>query len=70
MDTHKDIHAAAVITVLGAVLGGRSFPATADGYGNSSTGHDPSACCDGLALNAPALAEPPWHGICAPKTSR
>lgn len=32
VDTHKDVHAAAVITVLGAALDGRSFPATADGY--------------------------------------
>lgn len=32
VDTHKDIHAAAVVTALGAALDGRSFPATADGY--------------------------------------
>jgi Transposase and inactivated derivatives len=32
VDTHKDIHAAAVISVLGATLDGRSFPATAEGY--------------------------------------
>ncbi|MGW0885837.1 IS110 family transposase [Streptomyces sp. NPDC002671] len=32
VDTHKDVHAAAVITTLGATLDGRSFPATADGY--------------------------------------
>ncbi|MFJ6053690.1 transposase [Streptomyces sp. NPDC092307] len=32
VDTHKDIHAAAVITVLGAVVDRRGFPATADGY--------------------------------------
>ncbi|MCY0932134.1 IS110 family transposase [Streptomyces sp. H27-H1] len=32
VDTHKDVHAAAVITVLGAALDGRSFPATANGY--------------------------------------
>ncbi|MET8117506.1 IS110 family transposase [Streptomyces prasinus] len=32
VDTHKDIHAAAVITTLGAALDGRSFPATAEGY--------------------------------------
>nr|WP_286259731.1 IS110 family transposase [Streptomyces graminofaciens] len=32
VDTHKDIHAAAVITVLGTALDGRSFPATAEGY--------------------------------------
>ncbi|WP_258017438.1 IS110 family transposase [Streptomyces noursei] len=32
IDTHKDVHAAAVVTTLGAALDGRSFPATADGY--------------------------------------
>ncbi|WP_406190767.1 transposase [Streptomyces sp. NBC_01017] len=32
VDTHKDVHAAAVVTVLGATLDGRSFPATTDGY--------------------------------------
>ncbi|MFD6186366.1 transposase [Streptomyces goshikiensis] len=32
VDTHKDVHAAAVITVLGAAIGGRSFPATVGGY--------------------------------------
>lgn len=32
VDTHKDVHAAAVITVLGATLDSRSFPATAEGY--------------------------------------
>ncbi|MFV5997795.1 hypothetical protein ACNPQM_36800 [Streptomyces sp. NPDC056231] len=32
VDTHKDVHAAAVITMLGAALEGRSFPANAQGY--------------------------------------
>ncbi|MGW6263697.1 IS110 family transposase [Streptomyces sp. NPDC055085] len=32
VDTHKDVHAAAIITTLGAALDGRSFPATAEGY--------------------------------------
>ncbi|MEY9988168.1 transposase [Streptomyces sp. V4I8] len=32
VDTHKDVHAAAVISTIGAVLDGRSFPATAEGY--------------------------------------
>ncbi|MCC2281015.1 transposase, partial [Streptomyces sp. ET3-23] len=33
VDTHKDVHAAAVVTVLGATLDGRTFPATSEGYG-------------------------------------
>jgi transposase len=32
VDTHKDVHVAAVISQLGALLGARSFPATAVGY--------------------------------------
>ncbi|MFE7245506.1 transposase [Streptomyces sp. NPDC057580] len=32
VDTHKDVHAAAVITIFGAALDGQSFPATARGY--------------------------------------
>jgi transposase len=32
VDTHKDVHAAAVITMLGAALAGRSFPVTVEGY--------------------------------------
>jgi transposase len=32
VDTHKDVHVAAVLTALGAVLGTKSFPTTAAGY--------------------------------------
>lgn len=32
VDTHKDIHVAAVISMHGALLGSRSFPTTAEGY--------------------------------------
>jgi transposase len=32
VDTHKDVHVAAVISVLGVLLGTRSFPTTASGY--------------------------------------
>ena len=32
MDTHKDVHVAAVISALGVLLGTRSFPTTAAGY--------------------------------------
>lgn len=32
VDTHKDVHVAAVITVLGALLAHQEFPATAIGY--------------------------------------
>src|SRR5262245_29157368 len=32
VDTHKDVHVAAVITALGTLLASRSFPTTAAGY--------------------------------------
>ncbi|WP_157253577.1 IS110 family transposase [Nonomuraea typhae] len=32
VDTHNDVHVAAVITVMGVLLGTQAFPATADGY--------------------------------------
>ncbi|WUP40016.1 IS110 family transposase [Streptomyces sp. NBC_00259] len=32
MDTHKDVHVAAVVTVLGALLAHQQFPTTAVGY--------------------------------------
>ncbi|MEV4365295.1 transposase, partial [Nonomuraea sp. NPDC049625] len=32
VDTHNDVHVAAVITVMGVLLSTQAFPATADGY--------------------------------------
>lgn len=32
VDTHKDIHVAAVISIHGALLASRRFPTTAEGY--------------------------------------
>jgi transposase len=32
VDTHKDVHVAAVITILGALLAHQEFPTTAAGY--------------------------------------
>ena len=32
VDTHKDVHVAAVISLIGGLLGSQSFPATAAGY--------------------------------------
>ena len=32
VDTHKDVHVAAVLTTLGVLLGNKDFPATAAGY--------------------------------------
>ncbi|MER5548367.1 IS110 family transposase [Streptomyces sp. NPDC002589] len=32
VDTHKDVHAAAIVTVLGVALDGGTFPATTEGH--------------------------------------
>ncbi|WP_232838741.1 hypothetical protein [Streptomyces geranii] len=32
VDPHKDVHAAAVFTVLGVILDGRTFPAATESY--------------------------------------
>jgi transposase len=32
VDTHKDVHVAAAVSIQGALLGSRSFPTTAEGY--------------------------------------
>jgi hypothetical protein len=53
VDTHKDFHAAAVITTVGATLDGRSFPATADGYRQLRAWACPSEHCCGQGSNAP-----------------
>ncbi|MFE6164152.1 hypothetical protein ACFQ7F_35135 [Streptomyces sp. NPDC056486] len=61
VDTHKDVHVAAVITVLGAILAYQEFPATGPVTANSSPGHVLSARCAEPAWSAPDLMERPWH---------
>lgn len=60
VDTHKDVHVAAVISKLGALLGTRSFPTTALGYrqhwaiDSCWAGRSGSAPCGAPAWSAPA----------------
>ncbi|MEU5403576.1 hypothetical protein ABZ348_30285 [Streptomyces sp. NPDC005963] len=54
VDTHKDIHVAAVITTLGASLAQLEFPATA----NCVPGQGRSVSCTGRASSARAPSEP------------
>ena len=54
VDTHKDVHVAAVISVLGVLLGTASFPATAAVTGSCSGGHPSSGCCVEPGWSAPA----------------
>jgi len=60
VDTHNDIHVAAVITRLGALLGSKAFPATADGYAALlawARGHGPvhQAGVEGTSSHGTAL---------------
>ncbi|MGK5520836.1 IS110 family transposase [Micromonospora sp. URMC 107] len=43
VDTHKDVHVAAVLDQTGRVLGTRSFPTTMRGYAQLATWLSPSA---------------------------
>ncbi len=54
VDTHKDLHVAAVINTLGRLLGTASFPTTAAGYQRCWSGQRGSVCCVGLGWSAPA----------------
>lgn len=62
VDTHKDVHVAAVITVLGALLAHQEFPATAAGYRQLPAWPAPSASCIVREWSAPVPTELSWHG--------
>ncbi len=58
VDTHKEVHVAAVITVLGVLVSSRSFPATAAGYRQMLAWAARFGSCDGQASKAPAPTAP------------
>jgi hypothetical protein len=62
VDTHADAHVAAVITVLGAVLETRSFPATAAGYTALLVWARGQDGCSGPGWRAPVPTAPPSTG--------
>ncbi|WSP39416.1 hypothetical protein OG247_20390 [Streptomyces sp. NBC_01244] len=64
VDTHKDVHAAALVTAAGAFVESRSFPTTAEGYEQlldwaRTLGHLSRA-----GWSARAQTAPPSAGIC------
>jgi hypothetical protein len=61
VDTHKDIHVAAVITSLGVLRESTPFPATAAGYQALLAW---AGCCGGLVWSAPAPTVQRWPGTC------
>jgi hypothetical protein len=69
VDTHKDAHVATAITVLGAPLAVRSFPATVAGYRQL-----PAWARFGVlrrpGWTAPAAKAPGWPATCAARTCR
>jgi transposase len=58
VDTHKDTHVAAVVTVLGGVIGCKAFPTTMAGYRSLLGWARGLAWCTGPGWNAPALTVP------------
>lgn len=64
VDTHKDIHVAAVITSLGVLRESTTFPATAAGYQALLAWQARSGCCGGPAWSAPAPTVQRLPGTC------
>jgi hypothetical protein len=56
IDTHKDIHVAAVIDRVGRVVAVESFPATRPGYGQLLAWSRSGVRCGGVAQNTPILS--------------
>lgn len=57
VDTHKDFHVAAVISMLGALLDTASFPTTAAGYRQMLAWASGPGCYGGPGWSAPAPTE-------------
>ena len=63
VDTHRDVHVAAVVDTAGRVLGSAPFTADTAGYeqlGDWATGYSPTAAWSGLGWKAPAATAPAW----------
>jgi hypothetical protein len=54
VDTHTDVHVAAVLDPAGRLLGTRSFPATTRGYAQLATWAESFGTVDKAAWKAPA----------------
>jgi len=58
IDTHKDLHVAAVLDLAGVVLGTESFATTRAGYAPWCDGCEAMARCGGSASRGPAATAP------------
>jgi hypothetical protein len=58
VDTHTDVHVAAVLDQAGRLLGTKAFPATTRGYAQLAPGRNRSAWWTRWAWKAPAASAP------------
>jgi transposase len=56
VDTHTDVHVAAVLDPAGRLLETRSFPATTRGYAQLATWAEPFGQVDKVGMEAPAAS--------------
>jgi hypothetical protein len=70
VDTHSDVHVAAVITALGVLLDTANFPATGAGYRALVGWVGRFACCGGPGWRAPGPMVRRWPGTCGRLGSR
>jgi transposase len=64
VDTHKDVHVAAVLTALGVLRESKKFPATAAGYQALLAWVGTFGYCGGPGWSAPAPTVRRWPGTC------
>lgn len=67
VDTHKDVHVAAVLDEFGRLLATESFPTTRCGYPASCAGCAPTARSLPWASRAVARGAPGWPAISPPE---
>jgi len=70
VDTHLDVHVAAVVTAVGGVLGTAEFPTTAAGYRRLLAWMCGFESSIGSAWRAPAPTGCRWPATCVPSRSR
>lgn len=70
VDTHKEVHTAAVITVLGRCWAARCSRRPPPGTGSWRTGRARSGHCSVPGWSAPVLMVRRWPGTCTARASR
>jgi transposase len=70
VDTHADVHVAAVVDQVGRVLGTEAFPATAAGYRAALAWMSSHGELVKVGWRAPAVMVPGWPGTWPPAVLR